>query len=649
MVFQKTLPIRHMKILLIASFLLLTISLTISSHAAAPGVLNTTKPDGKPHVFSFGGKNGESFLIDGKPIQIRSAEIHPQRVPKRYWRQRIQMAKAMGLNTIAFYTMWNDFEQPDGSFDFKTDKRDIGRFMEICREEGMWILFRPGPYICGEWDFGGIPPYLLKYPDLKIRTLKDERFMKAQTRYLKAIAPIAKPYLSKNGGPILMTQLENEYGSYGRNGRAYMEWLRDFWTKEGFGPFYTSDGASQGCLKNVTLPGVAVGLDPGKNENHWKVARKMNPGVPVFSSETYPGWFRHWGEGNWKPSNIDGVVRWYMKEGKSFNLFLFHGGTNFGFTAGANNGGKGDYRADLTSYDYGAPVDEQGHATKAYHRMRKIIAQYTTKNGPLPKMPTEPAAMEIADFTPTRVSGLWDIFPDAKPVKADKMWFETWHQNQGLAIYSTTIPAGPATEFTYQHLNDYGQVYLDGKHIKTIVRRLGGKKVVAIPARTKPAKLEVLVEGMGHINFHISMEKDRKGLHGTLKLGGKALTDWKVAPLPLRSLPKVLGKIKQANSPSYRGGFLQATFKIEGKPSDTFFDMSKQGKGILWVNGHNLGRYWNVGPQLRLYCPAEWLKTGENVITIVELESSKISPIRGCKTRNYDQKNKDTRNMDNVW
>jgi len=628
--------------------LIIALSLSATAQSADPGILNTDKPDGKPHTFSFGGDNGASFLIDNKPIQIRSGEMHPQRIPKKYWRQRIQMAKAMGLNTIAFYTMWNDFEQPDGSFDFKTGKRDISQFMKICQEEGMWILFRPGPYICGEWDFGGIPPYLLKYPDLKIRTLEDKRYMKAQTRYLEAIAKVARPHLCKNGGSILMTQLENEYGSYGRHGRDYMIWLKDFWTKQGFGPFYTSDGHSEHHLKDVTLPGVAVGLDPGKSEAHWKTAQKINPGVPVFSSETYPGWFRHWGEGNWRPTNLQGIVKWYMKEGKSFNLFPLHGGTNFAFTAGANHGGKGNYMSDLTSYDYGSPINEQGHATKEYYQLQKIIAKALEKNGPLPKMPVEPAAMEIPDFTPQFVSGLWNLFPAPKPIKADKMWFEAWEQNQGLAAYTTTIPAGEATEFTYENFNDYGHVYLDGKFLATVDRRLGEKKSIAIPARTKPAKLEILVEGMGHINFHILMESDRKGLFGKLKLGDKVLDQWSVAPLPLTAPPSTLTRNK-SNTASRKGAFFTASFDIKGEPADTFFDMSKQGRGILWVNGHNLGRYWNIGPQLRLYCPAEWLKTGKNLIEIVEFESTKPRPIRGCKTRNYDMKNNKTRNADNVW
>lgn len=345
--------------------------------AGPEAVQNVQKPalsGGPPVVFGFGGEGNQEFMLNGKPFQIRGAEMHPQRIPREYWRHRIRTAKAMGLNTIAFYVFWNDHEQPDGSFDFKTGNRDLEGFLKLCQEEGMWVLFRPGPYACGEWDLGGLPHYLLKDPKAKLRTTEDAKFMKAQTRYLEAVARVAEPFLAKNGGPILMTQLENEYGSYQRKDRKYMEWLKAFWSKKGFGPFYTSDGAGEHFLKGVVLPGVAVGLDPGLNDGHWAVANKCNPGVPVFSSETYPGWLRHWGEGNWAPTpGVVNHVRWFMDKGRSFSLFVFHGGTNFGFSAGANNGGPGKYQPDLTSYDYGSPVDEQGRMNEYYAQMREII------------------------------------------------------------------------------------------------------------------------------------------------------------------------------------------------------------------------------------------------------------------------------------
>lgn len=633
---------------LICSFLIAGGMIAASTiKAADPGVINPARPDGKTHEFSFGGEDNGTFLLDGKPLQIRSGEMHPQRIPKEYWSQRVRMAKAMGLNTIAFYVMWNDLERPDGSFDFTTGNRDIAGFLKICRDEGMWVLFRPGPYVCGEWDFGGIPATLLKYPDLKVRTVKDERFMKAQARYLEAIAKVAKPFLSSGGGPILMTQLENEHGSY-RKDHDYMLWLKEFWTKAGFGPFYTSDGAGEGYLKDVVLPGVAVGLDPGENDASWAVARKMNPGVPVFSSETYPGWLRHWGEGNWSPTNKKDTVDWFMKNGKSFNLFVIHGGTNFGFAAGANSGGKGGFEPDLTSYDYGSPINEQGRGTPEYGELRAVIASYLSEDGKLPEPPPVPTAMEIPGFTPQRLAGLWDLVPQAKRIKPETMWFEAWNQNQGMAVYRSQVPAGPAAKFTFEHLNDYGQVYLDGKRLATIDRRIGSPKSVDLPARDKSATLEVLVEAMGHINFSLAMESDRKGLFGALKLGDAVLDNWQVAPMPL--LSETVARASKASSSSGRpGSQFRGQFTLTDKPADTFFDMSKYEKGTVWVNGRNLGRYWSVGPQLRLYCPASWLRQGVNVVDIVDLELTEPRPVRGCVERNYDMKNAATRNANNEW
>ena len=630
----------------------LFLSLAVPLLAAPAGVDNPERPalPGRPRVFSFGGVNGEQFLLDGKPLQLRSGEMEPQRIPKEYWRHRIRQAKAMGLNTIAFYVYWNDVEQPDGSFDFKTGNRDIGTFLRLCHEEGMWVLFRPGPYTCGEWDFGGIPSRLLKYPDLKIRTIADKRFMEAQTRYLNAVAAVAAPYLVSKGGPILMTQVENEYGSWGRVDRDYILGLKEFWAKQGFGPFYTSDGDAQHMLKGGTIPGVAVGLDPGENDGHFNNVRKVNPGVPIFSSETYPGWLRHWGEGNWSPTDKRGVVTWFMKHGYSFNLFVLHGGTSFGFTAGANEFPDQNYKPDLTSYDYGAPVDEQGRVTQAYHNLREIILASLpeSERAALPPVPENILAMELPDFTPERIAGLWDNLPAPRNAVTPP-YFEAWGQNQGMAIYRVKLPAGPASKLSFEHIHDFGQVHLDGKLLATVDRRKGKKpEPIDVPERKVPATLEVLVEAMGHVNFHLIMEQDRKGLFGTVKLGETELKNWQVLPLPL--LDREVTGARRVAAPSPRpGSHFRGKFTVTGKPADTFLDMSKYAKGTVWVNGHNLGRYWSIGPQLRLYCPAPWLKTGENTIDIIDLEMTEPRPIRGCVERNFDMKNAATRNANNSW
>lgn len=321
-----------------------------------------TAPVSPQTTFALG---TEDFLLNGKPFQIRAGEIHPNRIPKMYWRNRVQMAKAMGLNTIASYVFWNYFEEQEGVFDFKTESRDIAEFFKIVQEEGMYLFLRPGPYCCAEYDFGALPHYLLKYPDIKLRCM-DLRYTAAVERYVTELAGIVKEYQVTKGGPIVMLQIENEYGSYG-NDKEYMKWLADLWRKNGIDiPFCTGDGATPYMLDAGTLPGCAVGLDPGNELSQWALASKMNPGVPVFSSESYPGWLTHWGE-KWADVSTEDIckeVDFLMKNKKSFNLYVFHGGTNFGFTAGANafaqkdlpSGISSDFMPDVTSYDYDAPL-----------------------------------------------------------------------------------------------------------------------------------------------------------------------------------------------------------------------------------------------------------------------------------------------------
>lgn len=643
--------------------------LTLGLSAFVAGVPSFAAPKNagtQPVKFEFA-KNPQNpndgiFVLDGKPFQIRGGEIHPQRIPREYWDHRIKMCKAMGLNTIAFYTMWNDFEQADGSFDFKTGNRDIAAFLQLCQDNGMWVLFRPGPYVCGEWDFGGLPAYLLKEKDAKIRTIKDKNFMEAQTRYLKAIAKVAEPFRAQNGGPILMTQIENEHGSWPRKDPEYLRWLKDFWTKRGFTPIYMSDGAGDHFLRGMIYPDkdVCIGLDPGQNDGAWRVANKYNPGVPVFSSETYPGWLRRWGEGNWTPTNLSGSIKWYMETGRSFSVFPVHGGTNFGFTAGANNDPRtgGDYHTDLTSYDYGSPINEQGNPTKEYHQYREIIGNALKGKEKLPPIPKPIPSIEIKDFTPRFFANLRDnteTFPFRNGGKfKDAPYFEAFGQNQGLAFYRTRMPAGAAGTLDFDGIHDYAHIYLDGKLIATVDRRMK-KQPVAVPAREKAAELEIMVEGMGHINYGGKMESDRKGIVGEVRLDGKALKNWTVVPKTLSEKSVADAKKAESQDKSVPGGHFRGTFNLS-KVGDTFLDMSKWGKGVLYVNGHNLGRYWSqtmdgkpVGPQLRLYCPAPFLKRGKNVVDVVEFELSEPRPIRGCKERNYDMNDVKTQNMNNQW
>jgi len=638
-------------------------ALLAPSYASVEAMKNTQEPEaGRPVEFSFGGKDGREFLLNGKPFQIRSGEMHPQRIPRQHWRHRIRAAKAMGLNTIAFYTFWNDLERPDGRYDF-SGMRDIGAFLDMCQEEGMWVLFRPGPYVCGEWDLGGLPARLLK-DKAPLRTMKNSFFMREQARYLEEMARIAIPRLCQKGGPILMIQLENEYGSYHTPhvGREYLCWLRDFWTEKGASTFYLSEGVTQQHLRHV-IPDVAIGLDPAESERDFVVACRVSPNVPVFSSETYPGWLRHWGEGNWAPSRSTlQSVRWYMEHGVSFNLFVLHGGTSFGLSAGANSTNEMSddvIQPDVTSYDYGSPIGENGNLTKEYFEYRDIIGRALSGVGKpsLPEPPQTPESMEIPAFEPSFICRAGELLSES-PVKyvSQPLTLEELGQNQGLAVYSVRVPAG-SEAFLRCSVHDRAQVFLDGKYLGDIsrMRRDGG---IQLPSRDREMQLTLLVDTFGHINFSAKMEQDNKGLVGKVTLEGQELKGWQIRLLPLQEEPLApLGEEKSLTEKSRSsdekgeipsvGGLFQAEVSLE-KVADTFFDMAGWRKGYMWVNGHLLGRYWSIGPQQRLYCPAEWLKQGNNCITILDTDTLTPAPVKGCTGRNMEIL-QETQNANNVW
>ena len=585
------------------------------------------------HSFSLG---REDFLLDGKPFQIISCEMHPARIPVEYWQQRIQMAKAMGCNTIAAYIFWNYHETTEGRFDFTTTNHDLAKFFRLVKQEGLWAILRPGPYVCAEWDFGGLPSYLLKDPELRIRGLYP-RYMQAAERYMAQLAKVVTPALVTHGGAIVLVQVENEYGSYG-NDRNYMTRLRDVWKQDGIDvPFFTGDGPTPYMLEAGSLPGAAVGLDSGSDEKHWTLARSIVPGVPVFSSETYPGWLTHWGE-KWQRPGIAGLLKevtFLLNNKKSFNLYVAHGGTNFGFTAGANSGGKG-YEPDVTSYDYDAPIDEQGRATPKYLALRELIGKYLPPGTSLPPSPAPIPTMAIPEFAMGRLTSVWEQLP--APVKSVyPRPFEYFGQNQGLVLYRTTLVGRKSGRLVITDLHDYAQVLVDGKLIGTLDRRLGEKTIdlpAVAPAGSGAASpgpvLDLLVEGMGHINFAQEMI-DRKGITDRVTLSGMTLMNWEVYLLPLGDQWVAnLRSTGSSGSPgSVRPGvFFKGSFTLAAT-ADTFIDMAGYKKGVVWVNGHNLGRYWDIGPQTKLYCPASWLKRGTNDIIVFDLDKTDASPLCG--------------------
>jgi beta-galactosidase len=582
---------------------------------AAPG------QSGK-HTFALG---GDEFLLDGKPFQIISGEMHPGRIPAEYWKHRIQMAKAMGCNTISAYLFWNHHEATEGIYDFHTGNRNISRFIATAAEEGMWVIIRPGPYVCAEWEFGGIPPYLLRNPELKIRCI-DPYYMKAAERYISRLADVLRPHLITNGGRVLMVQIENEYGSYG-NDRNYMKALKAIWGKSGIDvPFFTGDGPTTYMLEAGTLPGCAVGLDSGSSEEDFELARKMNPGVPVFSSETYPGWLTHWGE-EWARPDTAALLRevkFLMDSRKSFNFYVIHGGTNFGFTAGANSGGKG-YEPDLTSYDYDAPIDEQGRATPKYMALRKLIGSYLPKRVKLPPIPGPVPAMSFPETELVPLTSVWDNMP-APVHSVQPRPFEMYGQDYGFMLYSTRLIGHKGGRLNVIDLHDYATVFLDGKYIGTLDRRLGIQTIDLPRGESQYPLLDIFVEGMGRINFAHSMI-DRKGITDRVTLNGMTLMNWEVYGYPMDE--EFISGLQPAEASGEKPGiFFRGKFDLE-TTADTFIDMTNFVKGFVWVNGHNLGRYWEIGPQTRLYCPASWLRTGENEIIIFDMHKTTAGSVRG--------------------
>ncbi|MEV4523801.1 beta-galactosidase [Micromonospora tulbaghiae] len=591
-----------------------------------------------PQTFGFSA-DGSNFLLDGQPFQIRSGEMHPCRIPVEYWRHRIQMAKAMGLNAIGVYIMWNDVEPREGVFDFSTDRRNIAAFIRLCQEEGMYVLLRPGPYVCAEWDAGGIPAYLMRHPNIKlrVRTASDPNYMAAVTRYVNALAAQVRPLMVANGGPILMVQVENEYGFFG-NDTVYLEELRQLWLRAGItGPFYTQDPLAQVQAARSVVTGGAIGLSRG-DAAAIAAARQSFPAVPAFSGELYPGWLTHWGDGTFAgaTTDISTELRGLMSGRLSFNFYMLHGGTNFGYFAGANANDDGSgYQADITSYDYGAPITEQGGPGRMYSAYRKIIS--SSLGTTPPAVPAPIPTIVRTGIQPTPHASIWDNLPAALPSAVNPQPMEMYGQSFGFILYRRTLPGYARADLTVNSVRDYATVFLNGVYQGGISRQnvastytgplgivLGNAALPLQSSAVAAPTLDILVEGMGRNNFGRYVV-DRKGITNSVSLGGTTLTGWQTFSLPVDEA-YVAGLRPVISNPSRPGIFFKATVNLT-QTGDTYVDMSRWTKGVVWVNGRNLGRYWKIGPQHRLYCPAPWLRAGANEIVVFDLHQTQAAPI----------------------
>ena len=410
-----------------------------------------------------------------------------------------------------------------------------------------------------------------------------------------------------------------------------MKWLQEVWKNNGIEvPFYTSDGATPYMLEAGSLPDAAIGLDPGANAAHFAEATKVNPNVPSFCSELYPGWLTHWGE-EWQRPDTAGLlkdVKWLMDNKKSFNFYVIHGGTNFGYWAGANAFSPTQYQPDVTSYDYDAPINEMGQATPKYYALRKLLAQY---NPPKTKVLPVPAALpviEIPEIPMTIAASVWDHLP-APILSPQPKPMEMLGQSGGFILYRTNLIGHKKGKLRITELHDYATIFVDGKYIGKL-DRCKAENIIELPASVSVnPQLDILVEGMGHINFAEYMI-DRKGITDRVSLNGMTLMNWQIYSLPfdepyLNNLQFHVGEKVQP------GNFFKGEFQLT-TTGDTYLDLSQWEKGIVWVNGHNLGRYWQIGPQKRLYCPAPWLNKGKNEIVIFDLHMLAPKVVKGVKS-----------------
>lgn len=619
--------------------LLLAILCTV---AATPARAQTS-PEPSHHISI----EGNQFILDDKPFQIISGEMHYARIPREYWRDRMQKARAMGLNTITTYVFWNLHEPRPGVYDF-TGSLDVAAFIRTAQEEGLYVILRPGPYVCAEWDLGGLPAWLLADPNIILRS-SDEKFLGPVERWFERLGRELAPLQLTRGGPILAVQVENEYGSFG-NDHAYMTRILKAIKAAGMGEvlLYTADGGDQ--LASGTLPDIhaVVNFGPGEAKTEFAKLQKFRPGQPVMSGEYWDGWFDHWGDHH-HVTNADQQTQeldWILSQGYSISLYMFHGGTNFGFMNGAN--WEKIYEPDVTSYDYDSPVSESGALTEKYFAFRNVIQ----KRHPEVKLPDPPAAqptIEIPDFELTESTPLWLNLPRATGLDQSRATavdnprsMEFFGQSYGYILYRTTLLAATKGDLVIPELRSYAEVMINGQPIGTIDRRkrpAGQKEDRFRIDAVSGAMLEILVEGSGRINFTSELRNERQGIQGPVTVGGRRLTPWQVYPLPMQS--DDLARLNFANAPAaassgpqfYRGHFnLTAT-------GDTFLDTRGWGKGNVWINGHALGRFWNLGPQQTLYVPGIWLKTGVNEVVVFVQSQAKNRRLRGLRSPILDEIN----------
>lgn len=570
----------------------------------------------------------KKFYMDSKPFDIYSGAMHYFRTVPEYWEDRLTKLKAAGFNTVETYVCWNLHEKKPGEFDF-SGILDIEKYLEIAQKVGLYAIVRPGPYICAEWDFGGLPAWLLKDKNMQIRCMYPD-YLKCVERFYKELLARLVPHLESHGGNIIAMQVENEYGSYG-NDKDYLRYVEKLTRDCGIDCLlFTSDGNTNNMISGGSLPDIYKVLNFGsRSRTAFNVLKGFENDGPNMCGEFWCGWFDHWRDKHHTRNSLEIVneIKGFIDNGASFNMYMFHGGTNFGFTAGANHNQGHGYEPTVTSYDYCAMLTEWGDYTPAYHAVRKLLCE---KQGiEPPELPESPKLQSIGKVELTETASLFENLDNIGekhhvPVPEGMEYFG---QNFGLIYYETTLKGKyNASPMYVKNVHDFADVYFDGEKKTSIDRTLysvegkttlkdvifkkkkGESSPFLMPALSGERKIGVLVDTMGRVNYGENM-LDRKGI-SDIYLGIQRLMNYDVWTLPLDNLDK----LKYSSSVKKdEPVFLKGSFKTDSK-ADCFVHLDGFNRGCVYINGFNLGRFWKVGPQKSLYIPGTLLKDENEII-----------------------------------
>ncbi|XP_042343085.1 beta-galactosidase-1-like protein 2 [Plectropomus leopardus] len=564
--------------------------------------------------------DSSQFTLEGEPFRILGGSIHYFRVPRAYWEDRLLKMKACGLNTLTTYVPWNLHEPEKGSFSFQ-DQLDLKAYVSLAAEMGLWVILRPGPYICAEWDLGGLPSWLLQDENMQLRTTYPG-FVTAVNLYFDKLVSIIKPLMFEEGGPIIAVQVENEYGSYAKD-EKYLPFIKNCLQSRGIKELLlTSDnweglrcGGMEGVLKTINLQRLSFGAIQHLAD--------MQPQKPLMVMEYWSGWFDVWGEHHhvFHAEDMLAVVSEILERGVSINLYMFHGGTSFGFMNGAMD--FGTYKPQVTSYDYDAPLSEAGDCTLKYQLLRNLFSQYHTE--PLPEVPSPQERREYHPVAIQEHLSLWDSlhftdkpYRSETPVNMENLPVNNNNgQSYGYTLYETTINSG-GTLNSRNNIRDRALVFVDRKCVGSFDHRT---HELALPDEKGEKTLSLLVENCGRVNYGKALDEQRKGIVGDILLNHTPLRGFTIFCLDMK--PGFIKRLMSSGQwksdfKSSVPGFFRARLNVDGPPRDTFIRLPGWGKGAVFVNGQNLGRHWFIGPQHFLYLPGPWLRSGENQIIVFE-------------------------------